>query len=96
MEPIVKEAVELSAWDTVVFTIPLIAMSLIGMLGLDERFVNPKLVRKRRQRFCRAERLLFTDPDGEPCQVRPAADFRATDRAQTTIAGVRETDSSQL
>jgi len=82
--------------DIVVLANPLVAILAIFMLGLDERLVNPRLARKKRQRFCGTEPFLFTDPDGKSRQLRQAEDCHTADTAQTTIAGVRETNSPQL
>lgn len=91
-----KVVLMLFGWDVVVLTIPLIAIFAIWMFGLDDRLVNQKLQPKRRQRFCETEQLLFTDPDGKPLQLRPAEDCHITGTTQTTIDGVRETNSPQL
>ena len=61
------QPVNLTGWDTFLLMIPFLAMLVMGMLGLDERFAAPSSQRPRRRRFCQADGVVRpTDPDGKP------------------------------
>jgi len=56
-----------TGWDTFLLMMPFLAMLILGMLGLDERFAAPASQRPRRRRFCQADGMVTpTDPDGKP------------------------------
>jgi hypothetical protein len=59
----------LPSWDTLVLTVPFLALLAMGMLGLDETFAAPKQGPRRRRSFCgldRKGRPILSDPDGKP------------------------------
>lgn len=62
----------LPVWDILVLTIPVLAIFALGMLGLDERFVNHGSPRRRRS-FCEVEGegRFLCDPDGKPWRKYP-------------------------
>jgi hypothetical protein len=57
------------SWDTLVLTVPFLAILPLGMLGLDERLVSPKHGPRGRCSFCGVDqkgRAILSDPDGKP------------------------------
>jgi hypothetical protein len=70
----------LPAWDTVALAIPFVVILVMGMFGLDERFVNRGVTSRPRRWFCEAEgegRRFLSDPDGRPWKKFPQQQIEA-------------------
>jgi hypothetical protein len=57
--------------DTLVLTLPFLAILAMAMLGLDERVATPRRGQPARRGFCGVDgkgRPVLSDPDGKPCR----------------------------
>jgi hypothetical protein len=57
------------SWDTLVLTVPFLAILGLGTLRLDERLVSPKQGPRGHRSFCgvdQNDRAILSDPDGRP------------------------------